>query len=133
VKEESKKSLNIRVDGKSELYVLEELVYAGPDPVESVQVYSAHSSPEWFQQSERADGIGLILLINGRYIRAFTDSGRIGRVTYDKATHMLSMNFDARDKTGWEAIRRQIAAFRARPLHVRQKMGYGGADGASHS
>lgn len=126
VKQEIKEALNIRIDGKSELYVLEELVYTGPDPIESVQVYSASSSPEWFGHSESAEGIGLILLINGRYIRAFTDGGRIGRGTYDKATQTLSMNFGAKEETDWEAMMRQIAAFEARPLHVRQKMGYKG-------
>ena len=126
MKQTIKDALQIRIENQAELYVLDELVYSGPDRIESVQVYTADSSPEWLQESEGEDGIGLILLVNGRYIRAFTDGGRIGRGTYDRVTEQLSMNFGAQEEADWEAMMRQIAAFEARPLHVRQKMGYKG-------
>lgn len=126
VKQTIKNALQIRTENHTELFVLNELVYSGPDQIESVQVYTPSSFPEWLQEKESEDGIALILLINGRYIRAFTDSGRIGRGTYDRTTLELSMNFAAQEQTNWESMMRQIAAFEARPLHVRQKMGYKG-------
>jgi hypothetical protein len=126
VKQTTKNALEIRTENETELFVLDELVYSGADRIESVQVYTPDSSPEWVHEDESEDGIGLILLINGRHIRAFTDSGRIGRGTYDRTTLELSMNFAAQEETNWESMMRQIAAFEARPLHVRQKMGYKG-------
>lgn len=119
----TKEALQIRVEGNRELYLFDQLVFAGDIPITSVQVYTP---PYPGEIQDESDTIGLILLINRRHIRAFTDRGKIGRGTYDRQTQKLSMNFGAVEETDWQKIKRQIAAFEARPLHVRQKMGYQG-------